>query len=131
MILDSVQNMVEDFHKMAGHPVGDYANPKPLTEERKEKRINWILEEVNEELREAKTLVDQADATIDAIYYLVGCLVEMGVHGDILFRMVHEANMRKQGAGWNADTKQIKPEGWVGPEEEMQRYFNTLLEDEK
>lgn len=125
MILDNIQNLVRKFHRKVEHPVGDVAYPEALTLNRRMIRADWCDEEIRE-FRAAETLAEQADASIDLIYFAVGNLVEMGVHGDIIFSIVHEANMRKEGGDKRGDTKQLKPDGWVGPEEEIQKYLDAI-----
>lgn len=117
--LSWAQRRVRDFHESAGHPVG--LAPAPLAARRLASRIAWMREELDE-LEAAQTLVDQADAVIDLIYFAVGTLVEMGLDGEKLFTVVHEANMRKitsSGVNVRNDGKVQKPQGWVTPESEM------------
>lgn len=75
-------------------------------------------EEIDEFL-DATDVCEQADAMIDLIYFALGSLVEMGVKPDILFAIVHEANMSKlwpDGAPhYGPDGKTIKPGTWVDP----------------
>jgi predicted HAD superfamily Cof-like phosphohydrolase len=130
MYLKSVQNMVRDFHRKFDFPVGDVAYPKALTRERRTKRAEWAHEE-NVEFANAVTLVDQIDASLDIIYFALGNLVEMGVHADITFEMVHEANMAKTGGGKRDDGKQQKPDGWIGPEERLGQYIEAITTEVK
>ena len=84
-------------------------------------QISFIREMINDELAElsdAKTVVEQADALVDAIYYLCDCAVKHGMNLDPLFHIVHAANMSKVVNGKvlkRADGKVIKPAGWVDP----------------
>ena len=84
-------------------------------------QISFIRKMVNDELTEldeAKTVVEQADALVDAIYYLCDCAVKHGMNLDPLFRIVHAANMGKVVNGKvlkREDGKVIKPEGWIDP----------------
>lgn len=78
-------------------------------------------------------VIGQADAIIDAFYFLAGNLVEMGVQPQTLFDIVQAANMAKL---WpdgkphyrESDGKIMKPEGWAPPEAklalEVQRQIN-------
>lgn len=85
-------------------------------------RIDRIIEEL-EELRDAPTLVDQADAYLDIIYYGVGGMVELGIRPSNLWRAVQRANMAKLWddglAHYHPNGKVAKPPNWVGPEEEI------------
>jgi len=62
--------------------------------DRVEKRASWLEEEA-QELREAKTIAEQADAYIDSIYFALGGLVELGVRPGEIWDLVHGANMAK------------------------------------
>lgn len=77
------------------------------------------MQEEVEEFLEAEDVVDQADAMIDLIYFALGTLVEMGVKPEPLFRIVHEANMKKLWPDgkphYNEDGKTVKPPGWTDP----------------
>lgn len=78
------------------------------------KRGSWMLEELIEFLR-ADTVVDQADALTDLLYFVMGTFVEMGIKPDALFDIVHNANMAKLVNGKPMRDKQgkiIKPTGW-------------------
>jgi predicted HAD superfamily Cof-like phosphohydrolase len=129
MSLTNLTVQVREFHKAFGHPAPD----APVMQDalRVHKRTDWIVEEVNE-LRDAKTIVDQADAYIDMIYFAVGGLVELGLDPGPLWDIVHNANMAKLGADgkplYHPDGKVRKPEGWVAPEPllhlEVQRQIN-------
>ncbi len=92
-----------------------------------EKAVNFICTMVTDELdelKEAKTIVDQADALIDAIYYICDCAIRHGMNLDPLFDIVHGANMAKIVDGKvlrRADSKILKPEGWQKPEPLLER----------
>lgn len=55
------------------------------------------------------------DAVIDSIYVLLGTLVAWGVDGEPLFRLVHEANMRKTGSK-DGNGKVTKGPDWIAPD---------------
>jgi predicted HAD superfamily Cof-like phosphohydrolase len=88
--------------------------------------VAFIREMVNdemEELAEAGTIVDQADALVDAIYYICDCAVKHGMNLDQLFEIVHGANMTKVVNGKvirREDGKILKPEGWQPPEPRLE-----------
>ena len=91
-----------------------------LPADRVEPRVAWMREEI-EEFESAGSVVDQADAVIDLMYFALGTLVEMGVDGEALFDIVHRANMKKvsESVSVRADGKIQKPADWVTPESEM------------
>lgn len=96
-----------------------------------ETKVAFIHEMVNDELvelAEARTITEQADALVDAIYYLCDCAAKHGMNLDPLFEIVHAANMKKVVNGKvvrREDGKILKPATWTDPnaalEEEMER----------
>ena len=120
--MKSEQDMVREFHEAFLQPTT--GRPIMLPAERVESRTSWLAEEV-EELRNAGTLLDQADAVIDLIYFALGTLVEMGVEGEPLFKIVHEANMTKLWPDgkprFGNDGKVEKPPTWRDPGEALRR----------
>lgn len=83
--------------------------------------VEFIAEMVDDELdelREAADLVEQADALVDAIYYICDTAVRHGMNLDRVFEIVHGANMAKVVDGRvirRDDGKILKPEGWRDP----------------
>jgi predicted HAD superfamily Cof-like phosphohydrolase len=126
--LDSVLEEVKKFHVAFGHPVQD--KPTMLNKERLAQRNKWVEEELQESL-EAEDVVGQADAVIDAIYFHLGTLVEMGVMPQGAFEIVQNANMAKLFPDgkprYNEVNKVIKPEGWVAPEPLIEAEINKQL----
>ena len=129
--LNSAYLAVRDFHVAFDHPAPTGPLMQPIA--RAEKRAEWIEEEA-QELRDARTLEDQADAYLDIIYFGLGGLVELGLEPSKLFDIVQAANMAKL---WEdglprrrEDGKVIKPPGWLAPEpqirEEIARQANLL-----
>jgi predicted HAD superfamily Cof-like phosphohydrolase len=118
--LDSVWRDVRAFHVAFEHPAPD--TPTVLDEPEIARRSAWIEEEVSE-LREARSITDQADAFIDVIYFAVGGLVNLGIRPGELWAIVHAANMAKLWPDgrprWRDDGKIIKPEGWEPPEPKL------------
>lgn len=107
---------VRRFHQVMEQPHPDVPTMQPT--ELVERRMAWVDSE-QEELREARTVEDQADAYLDILYFALGGLVELGVVPGPLFDLAHAANMNKV---WEdgkprkrADGKIIKPDGWVDP----------------
>ncbi len=83
--------------------------------------IAFIRKMVNDEMDElarARDVTEQADALVDAIYYLCDSAARHGVNLDPLFGIVHAANMGKVVNGKvlkRADGKVLKPAGWRDP----------------
>ena len=83
--------------------------------------VEFIAEMVNDELdelREATDVVEQADALVDAIYYICDTAVRHGMNLDRVFAIVHSANMQKVVDGRvirRDDGKILKPQGWRDP----------------
>lgn len=125
----TMYEMVKQFHKAFNHPVAD--TPTFMQLDRAEKRYKWMLEEIDEFL-EAKTVVDQADAMIDTIYFALGTLVELGVEPYNLFKIVNDANMSKLHDGkvvLNEDGKIVKPKNWSSPEPLLQKEIERQMEN--
>lgn len=123
--------MVKEFHTRFGHLVND--EPTAMTPEQRRERY-WFMHEENNEFLNAETVVEQADAMIDLIYFALGTLVNMGVQPDEPFRIVHEANMSKLWPDgkprWReGDGKVLKPPTWVDPapllQAEIERQINA------
>src|SRR5512142_885554 len=117
MGIDRAWEDVRAFHLAFDHPAPDA--PELLHADLVHRRANWIEEEADE-LREAATIEEQADAFIDVIYFALGGLVNLGVRPGPLWDIVQGANMAKL---WpdgrprhrESDGKVIKPEGWEDP----------------
>ena len=88
-------------------------------------RVDFIRQMVSDEMDElddAQTVVDQADALVDAIYYICDTAVRHGMNLDKLFDIVHGANMTKVINGKvlrRDDGKIMKPENWQPPEPKL------------
>lgn len=118
--LDAAWADVRAFHRAMGQPAPAF--PTLQTSEQVARRIDWLNEEVGE-LASAFSLVDQADAYIDILYFALGGLVELGVRPAPLFDIVQAANMAKL---WDdgkprfrEDGKIIKPAAWQAPEPKL------------
>lgn len=119
------QEMVADFHRKMGQPVA--TKPQLLKWGRFKQRLDWLNEERDEMLvgqvidwgGEKHNVVEVADALGDLIYVCLGTAVEMGIPMDKVFQAIHKANMAKLPA---VEGKKVtKPEGWVGPEKEIEQ----------
>jgi len=97
--------------------------PTPLTKE----QVKFITKMVNDELKEldeAKDVTGQADALVDAIYYILDQSVRSGIDLDPLFAIVSGANQSKIVDGKvirREDGKIMKPKGWVDPKPLLQK----------
>lgn len=117
------------FHKaLAPELIAKVPRLQPV--ERRNARANWLIEEANE-LREAETIYDQADAYIDSIYFAIGGLVDLGVDPQPLWDIVHGANMAKIWPDGSiqrrVDGKVIKPRGWVDPTEALRAEIDRQI----
>ena len=122
-------NDVIGFHLAFNHPAP--LAPTMLTRERAAQRASWCEEEA-QELRDATTLVEQADAAIDGLYFNIGILVELGLDPGPLWDIVHTANMKKlhlidgvykvvyYPEGHPKAGKVMKPANWADPGPELQ-----------
>jgi predicted HAD superfamily Cof-like phosphohydrolase len=121
-LLTNATDKVREFHTLFEHPIADVPTLMPY--ERVQVRGDWIKDECDELVDPAKqTLEDQADATLDIIYFALGNFVEIGLDPTPLLAIVQEANMAKV---WpdgtihkNNDGKTIKPPGWEAPEPKL------------
>ena len=99
-----------------------------------EKEQEITLKCLAEELAELKqaishnSIVDQVDALIDLVYFAFGAMYKIGLTPQQIkdcCMAVHEANMSKK-RGINAKratgaADAVKPEGWVSPEERINK----------
>jgi len=93
-----------------------------------------LKEEADEFLEATKEFnsVEAIDALIDSIYYAYGALYKMGVPEellDTLFKIVHEANMKKalgkkRGREEFDAADASKPDGWESPESLMEELID-------
>lgn len=122
MDLRKAQKAVTEFQLAFGHPVAD--TPTMISPERQAKRHAWLVEEANE-LLDAKTIVDVADAIGDVIYIALGTAIEHGIDIEPIFNIIQNANMAKLGPDkkpiYKEDNKVAKPEGWQPPEPQIER----------
>jgi len=74
---------------------------------------------------DVERLVGQGDALTDALYFIMGSFVEIGLDPAPLFEIVQRANMAKLGPDGKpifreSDQKVMKPEGWQPPEPQLE-----------
>ncbi len=99
-----------------------------------DERIAFIRRMVNDELDEleqSQTITEQADALVDAIYYICDFAATHGINLDPLFEIVHGANMQKIVDGKvirREDGKILKPEGWQEPGPKLDAEIERQLE---
>ncbi len=95
-------------------------NPKMLTKKRAALRQSLLQEEVDE-LKNAKNILDVADAITDCMYILIGTAHEYGMADRMvmLFDEVHRSNMSKFDENGKAvfrkDGKVLKPDTYTPP----------------
>ena len=81
--------------------------------------VNSIREALSAKGFELPSEVDELDKAIDLIVFSVGKMAKMGLDARQIneaIGIVNDANLMKLGAPKDADGKQLKPDGWVGPE---------------
>lgn len=111
--------------------------PKMLPKQRARLR-QALLEEEVKELREAKNILDVADAVCDILYITYGTAHEYGIADRLvmLFDEVHRSNMSKMGPDgtpiFRKDGKVLKPETYSEPKLRpiLERDFNVYKNSE-
>ena len=99
------------------------------------KKIDFIRQMVSDEMEEliaAKDITEQADALVDAIYYLCDSAVRHGINLDPIFNIVHQANMNKIKNGKvirRGDGKILKPAGWQDPKPLLTKEINRQKQE--
>lgn len=78
----------------------------------------------------AFNLLEYIDGLADLVYVTVGGAINAGINLQRHFDEVHAANMRKLSGPKRADGKQLKPEGWEGPNHlrVLKGYYSPWLE---
>lgn len=82
-------------------------------------RYMHLREEIKEiiESHSDDNFVGVVDGLVDLVYVALGTLLQMGIHPDHPFDLVHNANMKKRGAKTERhEHDAIKPEGWQPPD---------------
>jgi predicted HAD superfamily Cof-like phosphohydrolase len=67
--------------------------------------------------------VDRLDKACDAVVFAVGSMAKLGLNAQQVtqaLNIVMNANFKKLGAPKDEHGKQLKPDGWTGPEAELQ-----------
>lgn len=73
------------------------------------------------------TDVARFDKAIDAIVFAIGSMAKLGLTPQQIQKgilVVNQANMQKLGMPVDEHGKKIKPEGFVGPEEQLQKILS-------
>jgi predicted HAD superfamily Cof-like phosphohydrolase len=95
---------------------------------------DWALGFLNQvkEAKEQRGLpmpseVAELDKAIDGVVFNIGKIAKMGLNPEQIaraFKVVHGCNMNKLSGPKDELGKQLKPEGWTGPEEELQKILD-------
>lgn len=96
---------------------------------------DWALSFLNQ-VKEAKELrnlpmpseVEELDKAIDGVVFNIGKMAKMGLSVDQIkeaFKVVTDCNNAKLGGPKDSLGKQLKPEGWTGPEKELQKILDN------
>jgi len=124
-----VQEDIRRFHEKFN--ISYDGPPRDLPKDVLEFRIKFLQEELKEYI-EAKTLVKKYDALLDLLYVVHGTLLLHGLPANEGWAAVQAANMSKVQSKGTTDRCQVpgfdivKPEGWVGPEAELERIIRRL-----
>ena len=73
--------------------------------------------------------VDRLDKACDAVVYAVGSMAKLGLNAQQItqaLNIVMRANFAKLGGPVDEFGKQLKPEGWTGPEAELQALLDSI-----
>jgi len=71
--------------------------------------------------------VDEVDKAIDGVVFNIGKLAKMGLTVEQIcrmFKVVSDCNMSKLDGPKDDLGKQLKPEGWTGPEKDLQKILD-------
>lgn len=122
---------------MYSHKVSDFVKAcgegAPYPQIFSKEDINFLQKMVDDEFSEfykARNEIEQADALVDIIYYVVHAAVKKGYDLDPIFDIVHNANMKKVVEGKvirRDDGKILKPEGWTSPEPFIKKEIHRQL----
>lgn len=110
------------------------AHPVLLTDDLFQFRLKFQQEELGEFERAHSmgNLPKAIDALVDQVYVALGTAYLMGAPWQLIWALVHEANMRKIRAdeanpSFRAQAFDVvKPDGWCGPDEAIAMILRTL-----
>lgn len=117
--MHDAQAKVSEFHREMGLETAMGKFPKWLSEKAKKRRLNLIVEELDElvDALNWDNKIEAIDALCDLLYVIYGTAVEMGVDLQPFFDEVHESNMTKIGGHKReSDGKWIKPDDYSPPD---------------
>lgn len=75
------------------------------------------------------TDVDRLDKHLDIIVFSLGSIYKLGLSPQEAMRalaIVADANMQKLTVGTDSEGKQMKPEGFIPPEEQLQKLLDAI-----
>jgi len=106
-----------------------FVSPGHLTQRKLEERIAFMQEELDEFITaaHAQDLIGQADALLDLVYVALGTAGMLGLPWEPLWKIVHEANMKKERrASLTGDHHDVtKPLGWIAPEPALRHILES------
>lgn len=113
---------VAKFHKKFDLPQFGTVHPNALEPDVRTYREQFLLEELTEYIQ-APFIEDMADALVDLVYVALGTAHMMGIDFNAHWAEVQRANMAKERALSEGDTRSkrrhsldvVKPEGWQPP----------------
>lgn len=71
-------------------------------------------------------MVEAIDGLCDLLYVVFGAFDAFGIDAEPFFHLVHEANMTKLNGPKDANGKQLKPPGFVPPQERIRELLAKL-----
>jgi predicted HAD superfamily Cof-like phosphohydrolase len=125
-----MQHQVLEFHQKFGVAI---ENHPTLPGQNLAVFRSDLIQEESEEFHDAVlvdyNIIEAIDALCDILYVTFGAANSLGVDLESHFDAVHAANMRKIGGPTREDGKILKPEGWIGPNENHQRILDKHESD--
>lgn len=121
--------LVAHMHKKFG--IGYDGEPRRLSDEERAFRVACLREEIDE-YEKSETTLEEYDALLDMAVFLIGTLYRQGIPFRKGFEAVMSKNLEKElGANKGKSRGEFsidlrKPEGWVGPEEDLKKILSTL-----
>jgi len=73
--------------------------------------------------------VDRLDKHLDTIVFALGSIYKLGLNPQEAMKalgIVADANMQKLTVGTDEEGKQMKPEGFIPPEQQLQKLLDTI-----
>jgi len=110
------------------------SHPTLLTDDLFQFRLKFVHEELMEFERahSANNLAKAVDSLVDQVYVTMGTAYLMGVPWQLIWSIVHAANMRKIRADEANPSHRspafdvVKPDGWRGPDETIAIILRTF-----